>query len=60
MCPDTSNAEKEIEKEMEVQGEANGPLIRPEILEPFGNWMIAEKRARRPMRRMVADHYLTV
>ena len=51
-CPHVPQAEQEVAKELDSAGVPNNPIpnnpiVRPEIIESFGTWMIAEQRTRR-------------
>ena len=42
---------------MEVQNDTEVPVVRPEILESFGNWMIVERRPPWPIKKTVTEKF---
>ena len=54
-CPHAPHAAQEEPNDKEETREQSVPIIRPEIMESFGSWMIVERRQRRPNKKMVME-----
>ncbi|KAG5219090.1 receptor protein [Salix suchowensis] len=55
LCPNEIHTEKEEMRSMDVPESPEVPVVRPEVMESFGNWMIVERRPRRPTRGPVTE-----
>lgn len=55
MCPHIIHVDQDATSKEKVAEENTAPIVRPEVIESFGNWMIAERKQRRPSRRMATE-----
>uniref|UniRef100_A0A6N2LZK8 CCHC-type domain-containing protein n=1 Tax=Salix viminalis TaxID=40686 RepID=A0A6N2LZK8_SALVM len=55
LCPQIPHENKDHSSEKEKTEVQEVPIIRPEIMESFGSWMVAERRQRRPNKRTVME-----
>jgi predicted metalloprotease len=55
VCPHAKNFNQEEAKEDGMSGNALVAMMRPEVIESFGNWMIVERRGQRQNRKVAED-----
>lgn len=55
LCPHACHAGQTETRDENLPSEPSVPVIRPEIMDSFGTWMIVEQKQRRPSRRMVVE-----
>uniref|UniRef100_A0A6N2N999 DUF4283 domain-containing protein n=1 Tax=Salix viminalis TaxID=40686 RepID=A0A6N2N999_SALVM len=55
ICPHAPQGSQDETNVMETTGDPLVPIVRPEIMESFGSWMIADRRNRRPSKRMLPE-----
>ncbi|KAG5225528.1 receptor protein [Salix suchowensis] len=55
ICPHTAHESQDEPSEKEMTGDPLGTLVRPEIMDSYGAWMIADRRHRRPSKKTVVE-----